>query len=67
MRKLIAPAVIAAVGLAAAVAWSQTPPVNNNVVQYFTTPLENDAARIVRLQTVKIPAGGGERVPSSSR
>ncbi len=59
MRKLIAPAVIAAVGLAAAVAWSQTPPANNNVVQYFTTPLENDASRIVRMQTVNIPAGAG--------
>jgi quercetin dioxygenase-like cupin family protein len=59
MRKLIAPAVVAAVGLATAVAWSQTPPANNNVVQYFTTPLEHDASRIVRLQTVNIPAGGG--------
>jgi quercetin dioxygenase-like cupin family protein len=59
MKKLIAPVVIAAVGLAAAVAWSQTPPANGNVVQYFTTPLENDGSRIVRLQTVNIPAGGG--------
>src|SRR5271170_4451799 len=59
MKKLIASVVIAAASLAAAVAWSQTPPANNNVVQYFTTPLENDASRIVRLQTVHLPAQGG--------
>ena len=59
MRKLIAPALIAAAGLAAAAAWSQTPAPGNNVVQYFTTPLENDASRIVRLQTVNLPPKGG--------
>jgi quercetin dioxygenase-like cupin family protein len=58
MNKLIAPAIIVAAGMVAAVAWSQTPPANN-VVQYFTTPLENDATRIVRLQTVNIPPQGG--------
>jgi quercetin dioxygenase-like cupin family protein len=58
MNKLIACAVVAAAGMAAAVAWSQTPPANN-VVQYFTTPLENDAARFVRLQSVNIPPQGG--------
>jgi quercetin dioxygenase-like cupin family protein len=59
MRKLIAPALIAAAGLAAAAAWSQAPAPANNVVQYFTTPLENDGARFVRLQNVNIPPGGG--------
>jgi quercetin dioxygenase-like cupin family protein len=59
MRKLIAPALIAVAGLAAAAAWSQTPAPANNVVQYFTTPLENDASRIVRLQSVNLPAQGG--------
>jgi quercetin dioxygenase-like cupin family protein len=58
MNKLIAPAIIVAAGMVAAAAWSQTPPANN-VVQYFTTPLENDATRIVRLQTVNIPPQGG--------
>jgi quercetin dioxygenase-like cupin family protein len=58
MKKLIACAVIAAAGMAAAVAWSQTPPANN-VVQYFTTPLENDGSRFVRLQSVNIPPKGG--------
>jgi quercetin dioxygenase-like cupin family protein len=58
MNKLIAAAIIVAAGLVAAAAWSQTPPANN-VVQYFTTPLENDASRIVRLQNVNIPPKGG--------
>jgi quercetin dioxygenase-like cupin family protein len=58
MNKLIAPAIIVAAGMVAAAAWSQTPPANN-VVQYFTTPLENDSTRFVRLQTVNIPPQGG--------
>ena len=58
MNKWIAPAIIVAAGMVAAAAWSQTPPANN-VVQYFTTPLENDASRIVRLQSVNIPPKGG--------
>jgi quercetin dioxygenase-like cupin family protein len=58
MNKWIAPAVIVAAGMAAAAAWSQTP-ANNNVVQYFTTPLEHDASRFVRLQTVNIPPKSG--------
>ena len=58
MNKLIVPAVIVATGMVAAAAWSQTPaPVPNpNVKIYYTTPLENDASRIVRLQSVTIPA-----------
>jgi quercetin dioxygenase-like cupin family protein len=61
MNKLILPAVIAAVGMAAAAAWSQTPAPapNPNVKIYFTTPLENDASRIVRMQSVTIPAKDG--------
>ena len=31
----------------------------NAVTVYYTTPLENDPARVVRLQSVSIPAGGG--------
>jgi quercetin dioxygenase-like cupin family protein len=58
MNKWIAPAIIVAAGMVAAAAWSQTPPANN-VVQYFTTPLENDGSRIVRLQSVNIPPKGG--------
>ena len=59
MNKLIVPAVIVAAGMAAAAAWSQTPPPNPNLKIYFTTPLENDASRIVRLQSVTIPPKGG--------
>jgi quercetin dioxygenase-like cupin family protein len=59
MNKLIVPAVIAAVGMAAAAAWSQTPAPNPNVKVYYTTPLENDPSRIVRLQSVTIPAKEG--------
>ena len=60
MNRFIAPAIIVAAGMVAAAAWSQTPPANN-VVQYFTTPLENDATRIVRLQTVNIPPQSGNQ------
>jgi quercetin dioxygenase-like cupin family protein len=61
MNKLIVPAVIMATGMVAAVAWSQTPAPapNPNVKIYYTTPLENDASRIVRLQSVTIPAKDG--------
>ncbi len=61
MNKLIVPAVIAATGMVAAAAWSQTPAPapNPNVKIYYTTPLENDASRIVRLQSVTIPAKDG--------
>ena len=59
MNKLIVPAVIVATGMVAAAAWSQTPAPNPNVKVYYTTPLENDAARNVRLQSVTIPAGTG--------
>ena len=61
MNKLIVPAVIAATGIVAATAWSQTPAPNPNVKVYYTTPLENDASRTVRLQSVTIPAGQGNQ------
>src|SRR5690242_14303810 len=61
MNKLIAPAVIVATGIGAAAAWSQTPAPNPNVKIYYTTPLENDASRTVRLQSVIIPAGQGNQ------
>ena len=59
MNKLIVPAVIATIGMAAAAAWSQAPAPNPNVKIYYTTPLENDAARFVRLQSITIPAKEG--------
>ena len=59
MNKLIIPAVVAAIGAASAVAWSQAPAPNPNVKIYYTTPLENDASRIVRLQSITIPPKEG--------
>ena len=63
MNKLIVPAMIVAAGMATAAAWSQTPAPapNPNVNIYFTTPLEKDPARIVRLQSVTIPAHSGNQ------
>jgi quercetin dioxygenase-like cupin family protein len=59
MRKLIVTTlVVGAAAAMAAVAYSQTPPANN-VKVYYETPLEGDASKIVRLQSVTIPAGGG--------
>jgi quercetin dioxygenase-like cupin family protein len=57
MRKLMIPAVALVVGLAAAAAWSQTPGSRFQATPYFTTPLEGDGSRIVKLQTVTIPPG----------
>ncbi len=61
MRKfMMSAAVVAAAGMVAAVAYSQAPKApQNTVVVYYTTPLEKDASRIVRLQSVTIPPGGG--------
>jgi quercetin dioxygenase-like cupin family protein len=61
MNKLIVPAIVVACGMVAAAAWSQAPAPNPNVKIYYTTPLENDALRIVRLQSVTIPARGGNK------
>jgi quercetin dioxygenase-like cupin family protein len=60
MHKLMIPAVAVAIGIAAATAWSQTPaPPRFQATPYFTTPLEGDASRIVKLQSVVIPPGAG--------
>jgi quercetin dioxygenase-like cupin family protein len=61
MNKLIVPAVIVATGMVAAAAWSQAPAPapNPNVKIYFTNPLEKDDSRIVRLQSITIPAHEG--------
>jgi quercetin dioxygenase-like cupin family protein len=60
MRKIIvAAAVIAGVGMIAATAFTQTPESRTPPLQYITTPLEGDATREVRLQSVTLPPGGG--------
>jgi quercetin dioxygenase-like cupin family protein len=61
MNKLIIPAAIAVTGIAALAAWSQAPAPNPNVKVYYTTPLENDPSRIVRLQAVTFPPGMGNQ------
>ena len=63
MRYLYSFALLAATAMAAAAAWSQTPtpatPPNPNVTVYYTTPLENDSSRYVRLQSVTFPPKQG--------
>jgi quercetin dioxygenase-like cupin family protein len=61
MNKLIVPAIIVATGMVAAAAWSQAPQQapGFQASRYFEMPLEKDASRIVRLQSVVIPAGAG--------
>jgi quercetin dioxygenase-like cupin family protein len=63
MNRLLGSSVIIAAGMACTAAWSQTAapatPPNPNVTVYYTTPLENDASRIVRLQSVTIPPKEG--------
>jgi quercetin dioxygenase-like cupin family protein len=63
MNKLIVPAIILAAGLTTP-AWSQTPTPQGPRFQpkpYFEMPLEKDATRQVRLQSVVIPAGAGNQ------
>jgi quercetin dioxygenase-like cupin family protein len=61
MRNLNQAVIIAGVAATVALAtyaYAQKPPANV-VTVYYTTPLENDPTRVVRLQSVAIPAGGG--------
>ncbi len=58
MNKLIIPAIIVAIGMASAVAWSQAPapaPAPKLLNVYYITPLENDASRIVRPRAFIFP------------
>jgi quercetin dioxygenase-like cupin family protein len=63
MNRLVVRSIIIVAAAACGVAWSQTPAPapapNPNVTVYYTTPLENDPSRFVRLQSVTIPAGQG--------
>ena len=62
MNKLIVPATIVASGLVVAVAWSQAPqPSQFRPSPYFQMPLEKDPSRVVRLQSVVIPAGASNQ------
>ena len=64
MNKLIVPAVIVAFGMIAAATLSQQtqPPASGfQAKPYFEMPLEKDPSRVVRLQSVVIPAGAGNQ------
>ena len=61
MKKLIVPVAILASGMIAAVAWSQSSPSQFRPTVYFQMPLEKDPSRVVRLQSVVIPAGAGNQ------
>src|SRR5207302_7851497 len=63
MKKLIVPAVLASAGVVAAVAWAQAPQQGPGFQArpYFQMPLEKDPSRVVRLQSVVIPAGAGNQ------
>jgi quercetin dioxygenase-like cupin family protein len=63
MNKMTVPAVIMATGLAAGAAWSQAPQqgLRFQPTPYFQMPLEKDASRVVRLQSVVIPPGAGNQ------
>jgi quercetin dioxygenase-like cupin family protein len=60
MNRFIVPGAIVAVGMAVATAWSQAPSAFE-VTRYFATPLEHDATRDVRLQSVILPPGAGNQ------
>ena len=63
MKKLMVPAVIAATAWTVGAAWSQAPERGPTLQAkpYFQMPLEKDASRIVRMQTVVIPPGAGNQ------
>src|SRR5262245_34229084 len=64
MNKLIVPSIIVASGMVAAAALSQqaTPPAAGfQAKPYFQMPLEKDASRVVRMQSVVIPPGAGNQ------
>ena len=58
MNKLIIPAVIVAIGALSPGARSQAQAPNPDAKTYYTTPLENDASRVVRLRAVTFPPRG---------
>lgn len=62
MNRLLVPATLAAALLTGAAAFAQTPapaPANPNVTVYYTTPLDKDPSRVVRLQSVTFPPKEG--------
>jgi quercetin dioxygenase-like cupin family protein len=58
VNKLLVPGAFVATGVMAAVAWSQTTAPSPDAKIYFTTPLEKDEGRLVRLQDGIFPPHG---------
>jgi site-specific DNA recombinase len=63
MNKVTVTAIALAAGFGAGAAWSQAPQQGPRFqpTPYFQMPLENDPSRVVRLQSVVIPAGAGNQ------
>ena len=66
MSKLIGPAIIVAASMVATSAWPQAPQAPQQAPgfqasRYFELPLEKDASRIVRMQSVVLPPGSGNQ------
>ena len=63
MKRLIVPAILASAALVAAVAGAQAPQqgLRFQATPYFQVPLDKDPSRVVRMQSVVIPAGGGNQ------
>jgi quercetin dioxygenase-like cupin family protein len=63
MNKVTMTAIATAAGFMAGAAWSQAPQQRPRFEPkpYFQMPLENDPSRVVRLQSVVIPAGAGNQ------
>src|SRR5438876_732347 len=63
MNRLMVPAIIVASAMIAATAWSasEQPGSGFQPKPYFEMPLEKDASRVVRLQSVVIPPGAGNQ------
>lgn len=63
MKKLIVPALAVSASMVAAVAWAQAPQQGPRFqpTPYFQMPLEKDPSRVVRLQSVVIPAGASNQ------
>jgi quercetin dioxygenase-like cupin family protein len=61
MKKLIVPAVLVAIGMAAAATAAQAAAAQTENKRYFTMPMEKDPTREVGLQSVTMPPGAGNQ------
>jgi quercetin dioxygenase-like cupin family protein len=63
MKKPIVTAIVVSAAVAATVAWAQAPQQSPRFqpTPYFQVPLEKDPSRVVRLQSVVLPAGAANQ------